>query len=469
MCSHARQALPRLRNIPVLCKLCTHLRTTLARTVTLLRGLARTQTMASKRASSPGASASPAKRVKKILLSPESTVASVEAPSVDAFVAAVDPPDSTREFRVVSWNVNGLRGLMNRSDVLAKWAAAEAPDVLFLNETKVTYDVIAPDSSVKRSQSTLDSFLGGSKPAADASEPPSASKKKAKPKDLISAASVFGEGVFVFEKWACSTEKKGYAGVTAFCKTAPDHATIGLGNPALDQEGRVVTLEFPKIAIVGVYTPNSGQKLERLEFRRDVWDPAFQAHLAKLEERFPNVLVLGDMNAAYRDFDVYDGSRMRNKVAGFCDSERAAFATYLAPKNTYYAPPVGIEDSSVTVEIPPEAHPAAYASDIGQSAPGMGFHDCWIEANDSVRMAEWTFFSMRFGMRPKQKGWRIDYVLASDALSKHVVSVMLARMYLVMNADVQHRCFVRRTATGSDHLPLGVDVARTAVFGDSAE
>ena len=111
------------------------------------------------------------------------------------------------------------------------------------------------------------------------------------------------------EYWSCSTAKKGYSGTCVFVKrrkkskagTKGKQATIGeffapkkkdsnneeskvetetplpvssefltptdvtfsVGKE-IDNEGRVVILDFPWATIVNVYVPNSGQKLERL-------------------------------------------------------------------------------------------------------------------------------------------------------------------------------------------------------------
>ena len=48
-------------------------------------------------------------------------------------------------------------------------------------------------------------------------------------------------------------------------------------------EGRVLTLEFDAFTMVFTYVPNSGQKLERLEYRLNAWDVDFRAYLAHLD------------------------------------------------------------------------------------------------------------------------------------------------------------------------------------------
>jgi exodeoxyribonuclease-3 len=59
----------------------------------------------------------------------------------------------------------------------------------------------------------------------------------------------------------------------------------------------------------------------------------------------------------------------------------------------------------------------------------------------------YTWWSQRFGVRAKNIGWRIDYVLASPAAMHHV-----------RGASIHPR------VTGSDHCPVSVDVD-PAIFG----
>ena len=46
--------------------------------------------------------------------------------------------------------------------------------------------------------------------------------------------------------------------------------------------------------------PNSGQKLERLAYRLEKWDPDFRAYLTHLDAKKP-VVVGGDLNVGHLD------------------------------------------------------------------------------------------------------------------------------------------------------------------------
>ena len=73
----------------------------------------------------------------------------------------------------------------------------------------------------------------------------------------------------------------------------------------------------------------------------------------------------------------------------------------------------------------------------------------WIDAFRRFEPGggHYTWWSQRFGVRAKNIGWRIDYVLASPAA-----------MRFVRGAAIHPR------VTGSDHCPVSVDVD-PAIFG----
>ena len=85
------------------------------------------------------------------------------------------------------------------------------------------------------------------------------------------------EGYYAYWNYA---EKKGYSGTAIFTKEEPLQVTYGLGIEEHDQEGRVITLEFPEYYLITVYTPNSQSELRRLEYRMH-WEEDFLAYLKK--------------------------------------------------------------------------------------------------------------------------------------------------------------------------------------------
>ena len=97
-------------------------------------------------------------------------------------------------------------------------------------------------------------------------------------------------------------EKKGYSGTAIFAKQAPVSVRYGLGQPELDTEGRLITLEYPGFFLVTCYTPNAQRGLARIDHRLK-WDEAFRAYLSELDREKP-VIACGDLNVAHREIDL---------------------------------------------------------------------------------------------------------------------------------------------------------------------
>ena len=177
--------------------------------------------------------------------------------------------------KLISWNVNGLRAAVKKG--FADQFATLDADIFCLQETKLQ-------------QGQIDLPLPG------------------------------------YRQYWSYAEKKGYAGTAIFTKRAPLAVTYGLGDPALDGEGRIITLEFPQFYCVTCYTPNAQDGLRRLNFRMQ-WDDAFRAHLSVLDAKKP-VVACGDLNVAHEEIDLKNPGTNRGN-AGFSDEERAQFTRLL--------------------------------------------------------------------------------------------------------------------------------------------
>lgn len=96
------------------------------------------------------------------------------------------------------------------------------------------------------------------------------------------------------------------------------------------QEGRTVTLELADVVAVAAYVPNSGQKLERLDYRIDTWEPAMRAYLRELASRGKPVVLFGDLNVGHLDADIWNVTAKHiPKSAGLTPREREAFGKLL--------------------------------------------------------------------------------------------------------------------------------------------
>lgn len=178
--------------------------------------------------------------------------------------------------RMVSWNVNGLRAVMNKNfcDI---FEALDA-DLFALQETKLQ-------------EGQIDLHF---------------------------------PGYCSFWNYA---EKKGYSGTAVFSRYEPLAVNFGIGEDEHDHEGRVITLRFKDFYFVTVYVPNSQDGLRRLDYRMRFED-AFRAYLKKLDAELP-VIVCGDLNVAHREIDLKN-PQSNHHNAGFSDEERGKFGELLS-------------------------------------------------------------------------------------------------------------------------------------------
>ena len=167
-------------------------------------------------------------------------------------------------------------------------------------------------------------------------------------------------------------EKNGYSGTAVFTKEKPLSVKRGIGIKEHDTEGRVLTLEFEEFYLVNVYTPNSKQKLERLDYRM-VWEDVFRSYLKELEKSKP-VILCGDLNVAHKEIDLKNPKNNR-KNAGFTDEEREKMTELLE----------------------------------------AGFIDTFRYFYPDTE-GVYSWWSYRFNARANNAGWRIDYFLVSDGL-----------------------------------------------------
>lgn len=152
-------------------------------------------------------------------------------------------------------------------------------------------------------------------------------------------------------------------------------------------------MEFEKFYLVTSYIPNSGQKLERLDYRVKDWDKCFQEYLNELRKK-KGVILCGDLNVCHKDIDIAR-PKGNEKTAGFTIEERNSFNKFL--------------------------------------------EDGWT---DTFRMkypetVKYSWWSMRTKGREKNIGWRLDYFI----VDKHILPC-------VVDSTINNDIF------GSDHCPI---------------
>lgn len=256
--------------------------------------------------------------------------------------------------RVISWNVNGLRAVMDKGFVT--WLNASGADVVGLQETRAQPEQV--EDELKRLQ-------------------------KHGWHAVITPA-----------------ERKGYSGVGLLSRRPPDELWSATGVSAFDVEGRLQFARFGKLLVVNGYFPNGNGKARdnsripyKLDFTRAVFDAVDAERLAG-----GRVLVMGDFNTAHTEKDIAR-PRENAKTSGFTPIERAEFERWVQ---------------------------AGWVDTFRRVVDDGGHYSWW---------------SQRFGVREKNIGWRIDYVMASHGVAP-----------FLKDAFIQHK------VKGSDHAPVGVDL-----------
>ena len=194
-------------------------------------------------------------------------------------------------------------------------------------------------------------------------------------------------------------QKKGYSGVAIFSKKKPDQIVYGNGHEMSDAEGRVIRIDLGKLTIINAYFPSGTSGEERQTYKYQ-WLKEFYDYIENLKKERPEILLAGDYNIAHTEIDIHD-PKGNKKSSGFLPEERAWMDQFLQ---------AGWVDSFRKI------HPEQ-----------TGAYSWWSQRFPSVRL--------------NNKGWRIDYLCATEKLSKKIIHATIL-------PEVKH----------SDHCPILVDL-----------
>lgn len=178
----------------------------------------------------------------------------------------------SRITRLLSWNVNGIRGVQKKG--FLEWLERESPDILCLQEIKAQ-----PDN--------LETCL---------TAPPGYTSY-----------------------WNCA-QRKGYSGVAVYTKEQPTSVELTMGIERFDIEGRFLRLDFRDFILFNVYFPNGKMGPERLQYKMEFYN-AFLSMLQELRKEQPRLMFVGDVNTAHNEIDLAR-PKANEKVSGFLPIER---------------------------------------------------------------------------------------------------------------------------------------------------
>ena len=202
--------------------------------------------------------------------------------------------------------------------------------------------------------------------------------------------SLFEEAGYAYNYWF-SAQKKGYSGVAILSKTKPNHVEFGTGIESMDFEGRNIRADFDDVSIMSLYLP-SGTNDARLNHKLEYMD-LFQQYITNLKKDFPKLVICGDYNICHEEIDIHN-PKMKG-VSGFLPEEREWLGNFL--------------DS--------------------------GLVDTFRYLNPEVQTFSW--WSYRANSRANNKGWRLDYALATTPLQENI-----------------KRSVILTEAVHSDHCPI---------------
>ena len=169
-------------------------------------------------------------------------------------------------------------------------------------------------------------------------------------------------------------EKKGYSGVAIFSREEPLKVEQGIGVDWIDSEGRVIMNEFDRFRIFSVYAPSGTTGDIRQDMKYKFLDDFYDFAQTFIGDEKPTVFC-GDFNICHTEIDIHNPKSNKN-TSGFLPEEREWVTKFL----------------------------------------DMGYVDVFRR----VRPGEvdlYSWWSYRAASKSKNKGWRIDYHLATPPLA----------------------------------------------------
>jgi exodeoxyribonuclease III len=184
-----------------------------------------------------------------------------------------------------------------------------------------------------------------------------------------------------YEIYWHAAEKKGYSG----------------GLDVYDREGRILRADFNQFSLMSAYFPSGSSGEERQAFKMKFLAD-FQPYISEIKKQKPNLIVSGDYNICHKAIDIHN-PKSNAKSSGFLPEEREWMDQFVD---------LGFVDSFRTLNAEPH---------------------------------HYTWWSLRFGARAKNMGWRIDYQMITEPLKPFLKKTSIIP-----------------TAYHSDHCPVLIEL-----------
>lgn len=207
------------------------------------------------------------------------------------------------EIRIISWNVNGIKNIHNKTK----------------EGEKATCKLATCDTSIGK--------------LIEEHNPHILCLQEVRSKDAMSILKTSWGHMFPYI-YSNEAKTAGYSGTAILSKILPEKVQYDMSDvheedEAFYNEGRIIRLTFKEFCLINVYTPNSKPDLSRLEFRHSKWEPAFRDVVSYHQKQTKNkVIVCGDLNVAHNEIDLHS-PRTNMNHAGFTSHERLSFGLLL--------------------------------------------------------------------------------------------------------------------------------------------
>jgi len=189
---------------------------------------------------------------------------------------------------------------------------------------------------------------------------------------------------------------KGYSGVALLLRKDRFSRAVEFGHPGFDRESRIVQARVGSTVFASFYVPNGGKDYDA----KIAFLGAMVAWVGQMHAAGDALVVAGDLNVALTDSDMHPSQRKAD-VIGQRPDERALLQ--------------GVLDQGL--------------ADVCRR----------LRPDDDRMFTWWPYWK---GARERNLGWRIDYVLASEAAAGRAESMQVLREF-----------------GSSDHAPVIVRVA----------
>ena len=261
-----------------------------------------------------------------------------------------------QKFKIISWNINGIRAAYKKG--LIDFIIDSDADIYCFQETKAHREQL--------------------------------------PGKLLNIQG--------YKAYFSSPIKKGYSGVSIYCRTGNEGILYDVDVPEFDAEGRIIGLELDDTILLNVYFPNGGASPERLDYKMRFYD-FFLEFINKYRESGKNIIFCGDVNTAHKEIDLARPAANKNNT-GFLPRERAWIDKLI---DSGYVDTFRLFDNG----------------------PG-----------------KYTWWDYKTRARERNVGWRLDYFFISDGIANNITD-----------------SYILNEIMGSDHCPIVLEMDPIIIKG----